>query len=541
MTTATSPESESAPVASTADVGGEHSPRQALLNIVSNYGSLFVSSLTNILLTPVLLSTLGTADYGILRLSQSLFGYLGLLDIGVGSSIIYFVARYHAARAQHELNRYVSTVFNTFLLLAVFAIVVCALAAGPLIDLLGIPPETASTAEWVIRVSAVHFAANLLGGVFGGVLVGRGRYDINNIIAILYLLSSGVGTYVLIRLGYGLLPIVVLTTAAACLTAALRMLWASLHRLYTIAPGKIYRSVLASAMAYGFWSFLNNAASELSFATTDMLILSRFVGISSVAVYSVALAPVALVSQLVFQAVDVFQPTITGLAFRKDGSGRGWEDAAPGGRADVGRAFLLLTKTSIVLGWGAVLLLCLVGEQLLILWIGDIGDAAGELLIALAFAYGWNFVGHAAGLVLLGIARHRLLGVMAIISATTNVVLSVILVQRFGVIGVAFGTIMVMGVTDMIILPRYICRLVALPLAVYGSMIVRAVLCFLASLGVGLMAGQASRGPLGTLGASVLQIVASGPLFVVACWLAIFSPQERALLMGAARGLRRRA
>ena len=57
------------------------------------------------------------------------------------------------------------------------------------------------------------------------------------------------------------------------------------------------------------------------------------------------------------------------------------DSTTPADRADVGRAFLLLTKTSIVLGWGSVLLLCLVGEQLLILWVGVPLAIQGEMTV----------------------------------------------------------------------------------------------------------------------------------------------------------------
>jgi hypothetical protein len=119
----------------------DHSPLQALKNIVTSYGALLVSSLSNILLTPILLAALGTADYGILRVSSSLFGYVGLLDLGVSTSIIYFVARYHSTGERGSLNRYVSTIFNAIALLSAITVVVCFVAAPALAEFLRVPPS----------------------------------------------------------------------------------------------------------------------------------------------------------------------------------------------------------------------------------------------------------------------------------------------------------------------------------------------------------------------------------------------------------------
>ena len=70
----------------------DHSALQSLKNIVTNYGALFVVSVSNILLTPILLDRLGPVDYGMLRLTSSMIGYMGLFDLGVSTSIIFFVA-----------------------------------------------------------------------------------------------------------------------------------------------------------------------------------------------------------------------------------------------------------------------------------------------------------------------------------------------------------------------------------------------------------------------------------------------------------------
>jgi O-antigen/teichoic acid export membrane protein len=513
----------------------DHTPGRALWNVVTSYGALLVSSVTNILLTPILLISLGAADYGILRVTSSLFGYLGLLDLGVSTSIIYFVARYHSTGERAALNRFVSTIFNAIALLAAVSVAVCFVGAPAVVEFLRVPPDSVGEAEWVIRISSVLFAANLVGGVFGGILVGRGRFDVNNMISIGYLAGYAVGTFVLLRLGYGLLPVVVLNAALSAGAAGARVVVNGLLRLASVTVGLVSRPVLRGAVNYGFWSFLNNVASQLSFATTDMIVLSRILGVSTVAVYSVALAPVALITQLVFQCVDVFQPMITNLAYRHGGD-----------RADVGRAFLLLTKTAVVLGWGPVLMLWLAGRQLLVLWVGDIGAQAGDLLIALTVAYGWNFVGHAAGLVLLGTANHRLLGIMAIIGSTLNVVLSVFFALRVGLLGVAYGTIVVMGITEMVILPVYCCRKVGLPVRLYVSLLLRAALTLLVGFAAGTAVGRAVMeafggwGPLGGWGATALECLVGGVLFLAAAWLVLFSRDERDLLLGVARGLLRR-
>jgi O-antigen/teichoic acid export membrane protein len=244
---------------------------------------------------------------------------------------------------------------------------------------------------------------------------------------------------------------------------------------------------------------------------------------------------VALISQFVFQFVDVFQPMITNLAYRR-GGGSG---EAPG-VTDVAPSFLLLMKTSVLLGWGPTLMLWLAGRQILVFWVGDVGAQAGDLLIALTFAFGWNFIGHAAGLILLSTARHQLLGVMAIVGSSLNVLLSLLFTLQFGLLGVAIGTIIVMGVTEMIILPVYTCRLVGLPLRTYVVLVLRAALSLLVAYAVGTAASLATSGLLGEWGSTFAACLSGGLVFLVACWGVLLTAEEREMLLGVARGLLRR-
>ena len=258
--------------------------------------------------------------------------------------------------------------------------------------------------------------------------------------------------------------------------------------LVRVAIGRISGAVLRASVGYGFWSFLNNVAGTLSFAATDMIVLARVLGVSGVSVYAVAVAPVALVAEFVFQSVDVFQPVITNQTYRRDRAG-----GESGGVASVGPSFLLLMKTSVLLGWGRHAA-------------GLAGRPAGPRALGggdrrrgrrpddrPVFRLRVELIGHAAGLVLLGTAKHQMLGAVALAGAILNVALSYVFTVHFGLLGVAFGTSVVMGVTEMIILPVYTCRLVGLPLRKYVDLIVRAAVCLPVAYGAGLPPARRRR------------------------------------------------
>ena len=57
---------------------------------------MLVEILSTVLFTPFLIRTLGQAEYGVYQLVTSITSYLVLLDLGVGNSVIRYMAKYRA-------------------------------------------------------------------------------------------------------------------------------------------------------------------------------------------------------------------------------------------------------------------------------------------------------------------------------------------------------------------------------------------------------------------------------------------------------------
>ncbi len=74
-------------------------------------------------------------------------------------------------------------------------------------------------------------------------------------------------------------------------------------------------------------------------------------------------------------------------------------------------------------------------------WIGPSFDEAVPIVAVLSLAGVATIIHWPAGLVLQGMARHRLLAASSVASGIANLALSVVLVQHVGIVGVALGTL----------------------------------------------------------------------------------------------------
>ncbi len=58
-----------------------------------SYISLGIGNVISILYTPIMLRLLGQSEYGLYNLSNSIIGYLGVLDFGIGNAVIRYTAK----------------------------------------------------------------------------------------------------------------------------------------------------------------------------------------------------------------------------------------------------------------------------------------------------------------------------------------------------------------------------------------------------------------------------------------------------------------
>jgi O-antigen/teichoic acid export membrane protein len=126
------------------------------------------------------------------------------------------------------------------------------------------------------------------------------------------------------------------------------------------------------------------------------------------------------------------------------------------------------TRLSLALVGGLTVCLIAFGRSLIARWMGPGFDAAVMPLYVLAIA-GVVLIGQAPlGNILLGTGRHRVVAFTSLAEALANLALSVILVRRYGLLGVAIGTAIPVIVANVFVLVPAVCRQLDVSAAVFG-------------------------------------------------------------------------
>ena len=57
-----------------------------------NYTSIILTNIVGLLLTPFIIRKLGDAEFGLYSLIGAFVGYIAILDLGLGNTVVRFVA-----------------------------------------------------------------------------------------------------------------------------------------------------------------------------------------------------------------------------------------------------------------------------------------------------------------------------------------------------------------------------------------------------------------------------------------------------------------
>ena len=430
-------------------------PSPTIRNIFSNWLGFVVSSVVAFFLSPFIVRHLGNTGYGVWVLLVSLTGYLGLLDLGVRGAVTKYVAKFHAQNAHEDASRLVSSALGIFISAGVLAISVSASLGFFVGNLFHIPENYRLAAEIVMVLTGVNIAVSLVSGVFGGILVGRQRFDLTNIIEI-----AGMGLRTLLTIlalshGRGLIALACIQLLASLATG---LTYAFLSfRVYPQIRFRLAncnRQHLRLIFSFSTYAFLLQVFVYLIFYT-DSVVIGTFLPVSFVTFFVIA----GNLMNYARAVVSGISTTLAPLASALEAAGQ---------EGELQRVFLKGTRiaTAIILPIGLSFMLR--GKSFIGLWMGPAyGDLSGRVLWVLSLALLFAAGNQVAGSTMIGISKHKPLVPAFLCEALCNLAISIALVRPKGIIGVAWGTTLPSLAISLCFWPLYVRQVLRVSIRTY--------------------------------------------------------------------------
>ena len=423
-------------------------------NILSNLLGNIAYAITGFILAPIMIDGLGDLHYGMWALALSLVGSYGLIDTGMRITMQRFVARFKGMNQRESLNQVLAT---TLVLMVAASLLLCALTAFLILFIPSFFHVAVSSQPLFRRVLALLglsvafiFPTRALTTYLSGIQ----RFDLFNFGSTLTSLTKAILIIAALHSGFGLLGVAAVTLTIEAL--ALPFYWLLIKRADPDASLH-WRDVqvrrIRELASFSFFAYLGNAGDYLRFSM-DSAVISRFLGVTLVTPFSVA-----------GRLMDNFRALIA--TFNSPLMPRMTEIDTQGRAADLGEMFVRTTRMTALISFFIASLVVLDGKSLLRLWLGERFVSSYGLLLVLTFGHVLLLAQAPSGSLMFAKGRHRLLGWWTLGEGAVNLFLSIFWARRYGLVGVALGTTVPMLVTGVFIQPRYVSRLLNLPLAHY--------------------------------------------------------------------------
>jgi O-antigen/teichoic acid export membrane protein len=388
--------------------------------------------LVNAVSLPITIRYLGREQYGFWITISTTIMMLAVLDLGIANTLTNCISRAYAERSEEMARRYYATAFWATCAIALLLGLIGA-EIWPHIDwgkLFGLSEPT--IARQAGKCAAISFGYVLLTlplGLANKVMGGYQRVPVANAFAILNSVLSLIAIIFVVRIHGTVVQLMVAYCMAMLTGTILLNLWMGLRHEPRIrpAPWRVHFGAAREIMGHGMLFFILQIAG-LAVFNTDNLIIAHFLGAEQVTPYAVTWRLVGYASVLQSLLVPSLWPAFSEAYVGHD-------------LAWVRRIYRRIMRVTFVIVGSAALLLGFAGRWIIGWWAGEAAVPNSPLLWCMCFWVVLLSITVNQGTLLAATQRLGLQAVCSSLAAALNLVLSIVLVQRIGAIGVPLATI----------------------------------------------------------------------------------------------------
>lgn len=292
-------------------------PSQRCAGVVLGYANIVVKNLVNLVYTPMLLSIVGQADYGVYQTSNSFVFSLSLLSFGFSQAYVRF---YTLKRAHGEgvrgLNGVYLVLYTVVSVIAFLLGLAFAASAGTLFSA-SFTPDEVGLATVVMSIMAGSIAVTLFNSVFDAYILAHEEFRFQQSRQMLTTLATPSCAYALLCLGFGIVGVTIVQLAVNLVLLALNASFClgRLEMRFDVRHfgGKFFKAIAV----FNAWIFASQVC-ELVNQNIPNIPLGAVSGAVAVSAFTVSVQIRSIVYSLTATMSNVFTPLINRIVAESD-------------------------------------------------------------------------------------------------------------------------------------------------------------------------------------------------------------------------------
>lgn len=400
--------------------------------------------LVGFFMMPFLVSSLGDEQYGLWILVGAVVGFYGLIDLGMGVAVNRFVIRAIHDKKGEAVNEALSTsmvLFTGFGILSFVITIIIFFAAPYFVE----SPEISTTFQIIFAIIGIKVSLLFPLSVFTSVLLAKYRFDLQSYIHLASLFIRTLCIIYFVSANYGLLSLALITSIDALLVSLVIIFFA--RRLVPnikISIANFRLKKFKEYLHYGKYVYVLNISGNIR-TSMPSLIIGAFVSVSAITHYAIAITLLTYAGEVIASIFGVVGPVLNKYHKLEE-----WDNLR--------EAFLVVTELSAIVSVLIGGLLILLGDPFISIWMGNGYD---DVYIVLVILTAGSIIGNiqiGSKIVLFAIAKHKYFALLNVTGTVIIFSLSLLLVQYYGIYGVAMGALIPPLIIQLFLIPIYACH-----------------------------------------------------------------------------------
>jgi O-antigen/teichoic acid export membrane protein len=483
-------------------------------NVVANWIDFLFAAIVGFALSPYLVRHLGATSYGVWALLAALVGYLGLLDLGIRQAVNRYIAHHRVVGAHEQSASIVSAAIKMFGLLGFVAIFLSGVFAYFAPIFFNIPEALVDDTRIVVILGGLTVAVSLIGGVFGGIVTGLERFDIQAALNIVVTTFRAAAIVLVLQRGYGLVALACIQLAGSVLSCF--AFWAAARNLYADLRLRLRGDLfLQMRMILSFGTSLTVIyVLNALILNSDAVLIAAFLPVKAVTFFVIAGSLCSYARGISKSLAFVMTPRVSALRSILSRS--------------VGNQILRVSAFATLLITPITVTFVIRGGTFITLWMGpEYASLSGDVLKILAISVWLDASRSVAFHSITGMGKQQTLLSGIAVEAVCKLALSVMLIRPLGILGVALGTLIPSVLVNLTYIPLCLSKTSGVPVRLirWHALFLPTVACVpfaVASFFVELFF------PATNLVVFFLQVILILPLVPLTAWILCLTPAQRA-------------
>jgi O-antigen/teichoic acid export membrane protein len=388
-------------------------------NALWHISGFFVTTVLGLVVMSLVVNKIGIASFGLFGLITAVLAPLSLANLGFGEATVKYVSQYVHEGDLNKAEQYISTTFFMNLLVGLGgAIVIAVFGRFIFTAFFHIQANDLATVKVCLYLVAAGWFCNQAAAVLIGIPAAFQKYHFVAMGNMIIMLTNSVLILLFVLGGGGLIGYTGATVAGSFINF---FYWYAIaKKIFPSARIRpvFYREVWRSSFHFGGWQTISQLGGIMA-GQADKYLLGAFLMPGAVGIYNVALTVQQRAYSSIFTMSEVLFPAFSSL------SNESLELKADA----LMKASWMLTVVAVCV----IAPLIPLAHDLIGLWInGDIAREGGLVLQTLAVAGTLGSATNATYFFLLGTGRTRTITILSIITGVVTVIVSALVLPRFG-------------------------------------------------------------------------------------------------------------